>query len=89
MATASESIVPSGVCRRSGSALFTLLLLRAPDAAALCSTSIRTWRTWDTAGKIPQPVRIGRKVFWRPDELNAWVAAGCPDRVTWEAIRKS
>ena len=64
------------------------LLVRAQDAAALCSTSARTWRAWDVAGKIPAPIRIGRRVFWRPDELQAWVAAGCPDRVTWEGLRE-
>ena len=64
------------------------LLLRAPNAAALCSTSVRTWRMWNAAGKIPRPIRIGRSTYWRPNELNAWVAAGCPDRVTWEIIQK-
>jgi hypothetical protein len=65
------------------------LLLTAAQAAALCNTSLRTWRTWDRTGKIPQPVCITRRIFWRPAELKAWVAAGCPDRLTWEAIRES
>ena len=64
------------------------LLLRAEDAAALCSTSTRTWRTWGTIGKIPRPIHIGRIPFWRYDELKAWVEAGCPNRVTWDAIRE-
>jgi predicted DNA-binding transcriptional regulator AlpA len=59
------------------------LLLRAVAAATVCSVSLRTWRAWDSAGRIPQPVRIGRSTFWRADELRAWVAAGCPDRRTW------
>ena len=63
------------------------LLLKACDAAALFTTSERTWRTWDTTGKIPRAIRIGRKVFWRPEELRDWVAAGCPDRAAWEAMR--
>ena len=65
------------------------ILLRAECAAALCSTSARTWRTWDTSGKIPRAIYMGRSTYWRTDELRAWVAAGCPDRVTWEAIRES
>lgn len=60
------------------------LLLRAADAARLCKVSLRTWRAWDATGKVPQPVRIGRAVFWRLDELRAWVAAGYPDRETWQ-----
>jgi len=65
------------------------LLLTAPQAAALCSTSLRTWRTWDAAGKIPMAIRIGGKVLWRSEELRAWVEAGCPDRETWEAMQPS
>ena len=65
------------------------LLLRASDAAAACNTSVRTWRSWNSSGKIPRPVRIGRSIFWQPEELKAWAAAGCPDRATWEVIRQS
>jgi predicted DNA-binding transcriptional regulator AlpA len=64
------------------------LLLKAPAAAVLCSVSLRTWRAWDAAGRIPLPVRVGRSTFWRADELRDWVAAGCPDRETWHAIEK-
>ena len=65
------------------------VLLRAPQAAALCNTSVRTWRTWDATGKIPRAIRLGRSTFWRPEELKAWVAAGCPDRVLWESMQES
>ncbi|MGQ9919136.1 MAG: helix-turn-helix transcriptional regulator [Bryobacteraceae bacterium] len=64
------------------------LLLKAPAASVLCSVSLRTWRAWDAAGRIPLPVRVGRSTFWRADELRAWVAAGCPDRETWHAAEK-
>ena len=64
------------------------LLLRAPAAAALLSTSERTWRMWNATGKIPRPIRIGQSVYWRPEELKAWVAAGCPDRVSWEMLQQ-
>lgn len=63
------------------------LLLTAKQAAAICGKSLRTWRTWDSAGWIPQPVRIGRSTLWRADELRDWVAAGCPRREEWEARR--
>ena len=65
-----------------------LLLLRADQAAALCCTSTRTWRTWNTAGRIPRPIYIGRAPLWRPEELKAWVAAGCPDRDRWDTMRE-
>ena len=61
------------------------LLVTAKAAAAMCSKSLRTWRSWDAAGWIPQPVRVGRSVLWRTDELRDWIAAGCPRREEWEA----
>ena len=63
------------------------LLLTAPAAAILCGASLRTWRSWNTTGKIPRAIHIGRKVFWKPEELKAWVAACCPDRVIWETMQ--
>ena len=80
------STVQLGSGRRESTA--ERLLLRAEDAAALCSTSTRTWRTWGTIGKIPRPIHIGRIPFWRYDELKAWVEAGCPNRTTWDAMRE-
>lgn len=63
------------------------LLLTAKQAAATCGRSLRCWRTWDAAGLIPRPVRIGRSTLWRAAELSAWTAAGCPRRAEWEAQR--
>ena len=34
------------------------LLVAAKIASAMCGKSLRTWRTWDSAGLIPRPVRI-------------------------------
>ena len=62
-----------------------VLLLTARQAAAMCGKSLRTWRSWDVAGWIPRPVRIGRSTRWRADELREWVVAGCPRRQEWEA----
>lgn len=62
----------------------TMLLISARQAADMCGKSLRTWRTWDAAGWIPRPVRIGRSTLWRIDELQKWVDAGCPRRVEWE-----
>ncbi len=61
------------------------LLVTAKQAAAMCGKSLRTWRSWDSAGWIPRPVRIGRSTLWRADELREWVVAGCPRRQEWEA----
>jgi len=63
------------------------LLLTARQAAKTCGKSLRTWRSWDAAGKIPRPVRIGRSTLWRAEELRRWVDAGCPRREEWEALQ--
>jgi len=74
-------------CEAVSHAVTTPLLLTARAAALMCGKSLRTWRTWDAAGRIPQPVRIGRSTLWRADELRAWVAAGCPGRKDWERMQ--
>lgn len=56
------------------------LLVNARQAGQLVGVSLRTWRSWNSAGHVPLPVRIGRMVFWRRDDLVAWLAAGCPRR---------
>ena len=37
--------------------------------------------------EIPLPVTIGRSLYWKPEELKAWVEAGCPQREIWNAQR--
>jgi len=63
------------------------LLLTAAEAARRCGCCVRTWRTRDRAGLTPPPIRIGRSLYWRPEELAACVEAGCPNRQTWIAQR--
>jgi predicted DNA-binding transcriptional regulator AlpA len=63
-------------------------LLAARQAAALYAVSLATWHRWVSAGRVPAPVRIGATVRWRAEELRAHIAAGCPDRRAWEALRR-
>lgn len=65
----------------------TPLVVDARRLAAMLCIAIRTVRTWDSAGRLPEPLRIGGRVVWRTDEIRAWLAAGAPDRETWAAIR--
>ena len=84
----SEPVLPARNAMRSNGATkcdLTPLLLTARQAASLCAVSLRTWRTRDSGGLIPRPVRINRSTLWRADELRAWVSAGCPRREEWEA----
>lgn len=74
-----------GELSQSGEQALSALLLTARQSASACGKSLRTWRTWDSAGWIPKPVRIGRSTLWRANELRDWVQAGCPRRAEWEA----
>jgi predicted DNA-binding transcriptional regulator AlpA len=62
------------------------LVVDARRLAKLLCAGIRTVRTWDAAGKLPAPIRIGGRVVWRVAEIRAWLGAGAPDRETWAAI---
>ncbi len=63
------------------------LVVDARRLAAMLCAGVRTVRTWDAAGKLPKPVRIGGRVVWRVDEIHVWLAAGAPTRDEWEARR--
>jgi len=63
------------------------LVVDARRLAALLCAGIRTVRTWDAAGKLPAPVRIGGRVVWRVEEIRAWLTADAPDRETWAVLR--
>jgi len=59
----------------------------ANQLAEMLGLSVRTIRRLDCSGKLPKPVRIGGAVRWRRDEIDAWLAVGCPDRDKWEASK--
>ncbi len=54
-------------------------LLDVQAVAQLLDCSSRhVYRMADT-GRMPPPVRLGALVRWRRQDLDAWIAAGCPD----------
>lgn len=62
-------------------------LVNIDAVASLLMCSARTvWRLRD-GGRIPAPLNVGRCVRWRLADLEAWLAAGCPDvrRTKWTA----
>jgi predicted DNA-binding transcriptional regulator AlpA len=82
---ATTTVPPPSDCSGKDQKHAGALLVTAKQAAAMCGKSLRTWRTWDAAGWIPRPIRIGRSTLWRTEELHEWVAAGCPRRADWES----
>jgi len=64
-------------------------LINRKEAAKLLGVHPATWDRMVAAGKAPAPLRFSqRNVKWRIQELHDWIAAGCPDRLTWEALSK-
>ncbi len=64
------------------------LLVTASELAKLLGVSVRQIWRMNSAGKIPKPIRMGNCVRWMIKEIEAWLEAGVPDRVSWESIRK-
>ena len=65
-----------------------MMAISAKTLASMLGVSLRqVWRL-NSAGKLPQPVRLGGSVRWNRDEVLRWFEAGCPDRLTWEDLRE-
>ena len=60
------------------------LLLDLRAVARLLSVSPRTVGSMRSTGRLPAPVRIGRRVLWRRAEIVEWIDAGCPSRDAWD-----
>lgn len=58
----------------------TAVLIPAEEVALMLGVSERTlWRLL-SAGKVPEPLRIGRNTRWRAAEVREWIERGCPNR---------
>ena len=55
------------------------LMLRAKDAARLCSISVSTWHEFRSAGMLPPSITLGQARLWRMDVLRQWVDWDCPN----------
>lgn len=53
------------------------LLTAHEVAAALRISRVTFWRL-RSAGKLPQPVRVGGRLRWRAVDVTNWIAADCP-----------
>ena len=59
------------------------LLISAKELAPLLGVSRCTIWTWHASGRIPLPVKIAGTTRWRREEIQKWIAAGCPGRARW------
>jgi predicted DNA-binding transcriptional regulator AlpA len=62
------------------------LMLTTADAAKLCGVTTKRWRTWNSLGKTPPPLCVGKSLFWKRDELLDWIDEGCPHRKYWKVF---
>ena len=56
------------------------LLLDVAGLTRQLSVSRSALYQWLASGRLPSPVKLGRRVLWRLDEIRQWVAEGCPSR---------
>ena len=64
-------------------------LLTAQAVGKMLSLSKRQIFRLHSCGKIPTPIRIGGSVRWAETTIAEWLAAGAPDRKTFEAMKKA
>ncbi len=64
-------------------------LLNYKQSAQLCGIKKSLWYSLNSSGKIPRPVRLGRRTLWARDELLEWIAAGWPSHEKWEKIKEN
>lgn len=62
-------------------------LLTVPQTAKLAAVSTRTIWAFLAAGRMPEPIRLGRAVRFRASDIDLWLRLGCPDRASYEAER--
>lgn len=49
------------------------VLLDANEASAWCRITVHTLNWLRAHGRFASAIKIGRRVFWTPEELNAWI----------------
>jgi excisionase family DNA binding protein len=64
------------------------LAFSGSELARHLGISLRHLRRLDSSGHLPKPLRLGRSVRWPVGEIEAWLAAGAPERRIWESMKK-
>jgi excisionase family DNA binding protein len=66
----------------------TPLLLSAQQTAALLGISRSHFYSMSSCGTLGlMPVRLGERVLYNRNEIEQWIAAGCPCREKWQAMK--
>lgn len=57
--------------------IFKSLTVGAPHACRILDVSLSFFYENISTGRIPKPIKIGKKSLWSVKVLEAWVAGGC------------
>jgi len=60
------------------------IALGVEGVAAVLGLSPSFVKKLDRTGKLPRPMRFGRRRVWSRIEIERWVEAGAPTREQWE-----
>lgn len=64
------------------------LAMAVEDLAREFRCSRRHVQAMDRDGRLgPRPVKLGRRRVWLRTEIESWLEAGAPDRLSWSALR--
>jgi len=63
-------------------------LITVSELAEKLQLSERSIHGKRASGELPAPIRLGRSVRWRADEIRAWLEAGAPPQEKWEAMQQ-
>lgn len=63
------------------------LLIDRAELSRLLGRAVASIDRDEAAGRVPRAVRLGASKKWSRAEIVAWVAAGCPDREAWDAMK--
>ncbi|MHC4461854.1 MAG: helix-turn-helix transcriptional regulator [Planctomycetota bacterium] len=64
------------------------ILWSAAQCAKMCGISRRSWFRLNASARVPACVRVGASPRWVRKTLEQWIAMGCPDRRTFEAMKE-
>jgi excisionase family DNA binding protein len=66
------------------------LLIPDTEAARMAGISRSTLHALRAAGKWgPRAIRLGRALRFSRQEVESWIAGGCPPSADWQAIQAS
>ncbi len=60
------------------------ILLSSGRAAELIGCSVQALRNWHLYGRVPVPIVIGNRLYWKRSEILQWIETGCPRRDEWK-----